>query len=82
MGEEGESRMVRQFLGSRKVTPALLGFIAVTQARQKAQRQEQEKRRQESERDEVWDLEADWLEWDEQEEAEDERDVRGRGGEG
>lgn len=41
----GNPRTVRQLLGLRKETPAVLGFISTTLAGQKAQRQEEEMRK-------------------------------------
>lgn len=66
--------MVRQLIGSKKATPAVLGYIAATRAVQRAQRQEQERRQEERERDKAWGLEADRMEEDEKEEAEAWRD--------
>lgn len=44
-------RIVRQLIGVRKATPAVLGFIAATQVGHRALRKEQEVERQELERD-------------------------------
>lgn len=43
----GKSRKVRQLMGSRKVTPVVLGFIAARQVGQRVQRQKQEWRQRE-----------------------------------
>lgn len=65
----GEPRTVRQPMGSRKVTPAVLIFIAAIWARQIVQRQEQERKRKESKRDETWCLEIDTSKGNEEEKA-------------
>lgn len=57
--------MVKQLFGSRKATPAVLDFIAVTWAGQRALRKGQEMEREKRKRDEVRGLDANRLEGDE-----------------
>lgn len=52
----GGSKTVKQLMGSRKVTSAVLGFIAATRAGQRAKRLENKTEKQEIERDKVWGL--------------------------
>lgn len=50
---DGEPRIVKQLIGSRKATPALIGFLAATGVVQRTQRQQQEWRQKEMERDDA-----------------------------
>lgn len=63
----GKGKTVRQLMSSRKATSAVLGFIAVTRAGQRAPKQNQEQRQKERKRHEAWGLEADRLKRDEEE---------------
>lgn len=76
---EGKPRTVRQLMSSRKAIPVVLGFIGVTRAVQRAQRQEQEMEKQEKKRDEAWCLTEDRVEGDEEGGMASEREKMRRG---
>lgn len=57
-------------MGSRKATPAELGFIEATRAGKRAERRVQKMEKQERERDEAWGVNGDRLEGDKEEDVE------------
>lgn len=79
----GNPRIVRQLLGSRKATPAVLEFIRAMRAGQRVQKQEEKIRKQKREKDKAWSLGKRRLKRDEEvEEGEGERERSKRSREG
>lgn len=52
----GNPRTLRQLLGLRKATPAVLDFIRTTRAVQRTQRLEEEMRKRKPKKNEIWGL--------------------------
>lgn len=71
----GKRRTIRQLMGSRKATRAVLDFIVATQTGRRVKKHEQEKERQEIERNKAWCLDVDRLEGDEEVDVERERGI-------